>query len=90
MVYISAQGSLQQGCSGWSISRIPELFWGLINFVMLFFQTLVNPWITRRGSNYVSDYRAPGRGPPPGPPRRRFGGLHRTGGAGPPPMTGGG
>ncbi|XP_018025316.1 selenoprotein K [Hyalella azteca] len=90
MVYISANGSLGQGSEGWSLSRIPNLFWGLTNFIVLFFQTLVNPQLSRRGNSYISDYRAPGRGPPPGPPRRRMGGLHRMGGAGPPPMAGGG
>lgn len=66
------------------------MFWGLINFVVLFFQTLINPDLTKRGTGYTSNYSAPGRGPPPGPPRRRMGGLFRTGGAAPPPMAGGG
>ncbi|XP_042218631.1 selenoprotein K-like isoform X2 [Homarus americanus] len=89
MPYISSGGNIG-GQREWGLSTIPNLFWGFINFIVLFFQTLVNPDLTKRGNSYASDYSAPGRGPPPGPPRRRMGGLHRSGGAGPPPMAGGG
>ncbi|XP_076028332.1 selenoprotein K-like [Oratosquilla oratoria] len=87
MPYISSSGNLGESRE-WSLSRIPDLFWGFINFIVLFFQTLVNPNLTKRGNSYTSDYR-PGSGPPPGPPSRRLGGLRRMGGPGPPPMGGG-
>lgn len=90
MTYISANGNLARDGQGWSLSRVPDLFWGLANFIVLFFQTLINPELSSRGNRYVSDYRAPGRGLPPGPPRRRFGGLPRSGGASAPPVSGGG
>jgi len=89
MVYVSQGGTLQ-GQQGWSLSSIPDMFWGAINFIVLFFQTLVNPDLTKKGSGYTNNYSNPGRGPPPGPPRRRLGGLGRQGGASPPPMSGGG
>ncbi|KAK7072618.1 hypothetical protein SK128_003468, partial [Halocaridina rubra] len=54
------------------------------------FQTLINPSLTKRGDGYSSSFSAPGRGPPPGPPSRRLGRIGRIGGAGPPPMGGGG
>ncbi|XP_047490254.1 selenoprotein K-like [Penaeus chinensis] len=89
MPYISSSGNIG-GDQGWSLSKIPNLFWGLVNFIVLFFQTLINPDLTKRGDGYSSSYGAPGRGPPPGPPSRRIGRIHRGGGAAPPPMGGGG
>ncbi|XP_021346478.1 selenoprotein K-like [Mizuhopecten yessoensis] len=88
MVYVS-QGNVVDSQSPWRLSYIPEMFWGLINFIVLFFQTLVSPSMTKKGNSHVTDYRS-GQGPPP-PPRRRMGGF-RGGGGGPsaPPMGGGG
>ncbi|XP_033744641.1 selenoprotein K-like [Pecten maximus] len=88
MVYVS-QGNVMESQSPWRLSYIPEMFWGLINFIVLFFHTLVSPSITKKGNSYSTDYRS-GQGPPP-PPRRRMGGF-RGGGGGPsaPPMGGGG
>ncbi|KAL3851982.1 hypothetical protein ACJMK2_015671 [Sinanodonta woodiana] len=57
----------------WRVSIIPDIFWGIINFIVLFFRTLISPSTTKRGNSYTSDYR-PGQGPPK-PPRRRMGGL---------------
>ncbi|XP_064606842.1 selenoprotein K-like isoform X2 [Liolophura sinensis] len=77
--------------SPWRLSIIPELLWGIVNFVVLFFQTLIQPSKTRYGDSHTSDYRTPGgpRGPPP-PPRRRMGGFRGgPGGPAPPPMGGG-
>jgi len=89
MVYVSSDGSVSHD-RAWSIGGIPDLFWGLINGVVLFVQTLVNPALTARGSGYVTDRRAPGRGGPPGAPRRRMGGLGSMGGASAPPASAGG
>jgi len=81
--------------SPWRLSIIPEMFWGIINFVVLFFQTMINPGGSSKGDRYSTDYRVPGRGPDGGGggggPRRRMGGF-RGGGGGPspPPMAGGG
>ncbi|KAL5013239.1 hypothetical protein ScPMuIL_007509 [Solemya velum] len=87
MAYVSG-GELVDAKSPWRFSIIPELFWALINFIVLFFQTLISPSKTGRGSQYTSDYR-PGGGPPQ-PPRRRMGGFQRgQGGPAAPPMGGG-
>lgn len=79
----------------WRISILSDVFWGVINFVILFFRTILNPSATSRGDNYSSGYRVSGQGPDPfgpgGGPRRRMGGFR--GGAGAPscpPMAGGG
>jgi len=89
MVYVSSDGSVSHN-KGWSLSTIPDLLWAFVNGVTLFVQTLVNPALTARGSGYVSDRRAPGRGGPPGAPRRRMGGFGSMGGASPPPASAGG
>lgn len=88
MVYVS-QGNMMDNRSPWRLSIIPEMFWGLINFIVLFFRTLIYPNMTKYGDNYSYDYRSDGRGPPP-PPRRRMGGLRFGSGPSPPPMAGGG
>ncbi|CAH1782495.1 unnamed protein product, partial [Owenia fusiformis] len=97
MVYVSG-GQMLESQSPWRLSFIPEMFWGIINFIVLFFQTMVMPSTTKKGrESYTTDYRVGGgggggggQGPPP-PPRRRMGGF-RGGGGGPspPPMAGGG
>jgi len=80
--------------SPWRLSLIPELFWGIVNFVVLFFQTMFNPNASSRGDRYSTDYRPNGGGNDPfgpgGGPRRRMGGVRRGGGPAPPPMAGGG
>jgi len=79
--------------SPWRLGYIPELFWGLVNFIVLFFQTLVNPDSSSKGSGYSTDYRVGNQRPfgPGGGPQRRMGGFRRGGGgAAPPPMAGGG
>ncbi|KAK9877995.1 hypothetical protein WA026_020209 [Henosepilachna vigintioctopunctata] len=40
MVYISGDGTVCDKAP-WSIDRVLKMFYGLINFVILFFQTLV-------------------------------------------------
>ncbi|XP_025107123.1 selenoprotein K-like [Pomacea canaliculata] len=91
MVYVSG-GQILNSKSRWRLSFIPDIFWGIINFIVLFFQTMINPNMSKRGSAYTSDYRPPGSGPggPPGGPRRRMGGFGGGGGAPSPPPMGGG
>jgi len=72
MVYISSNGVIEDR-SPWSLSRLIALFWSFLNFIFMFFKTLVNPDMNRHGSTYTRDYR-PGPGPPQ-PPRRRMGGF---------------
>jgi len=93
-VYVS--GGQVVDSKPWSLGSVQEMFWGFVNFVVLFFKTMIQPDLTSKGGNMSSSYRAgrggggggPG-GPPPGP-RRRMGGV--GGGSGPssPPMAGGG
>jgi len=92
MAYVSG-GQMLDNQSPWRLNFIPELFWGLINFFVLFFRTLVNPGSNSKGSDYSTEYRVGNQGPfgPGGGPQRRMGGFRRGGGgAGPPPMAGGG
>jgi len=98
MTYVSGGGQVNEARSPWRLSIIPELFWGMLNFVVLFFQTLVNPGANKKGQGFSTDYRLRGRGGPGpfgpgggGGPRRRMGGF-RGGPGGPaaPPMAGGG
>lgn len=89
MTYISSDGRIGGG-GGWSLSTIPNLLWGFVNFIVLFFQTMINPDLTKRGNGYSSNYRSTGRGPPPGPPSRRMGRLRGNDSPGIPPMPGGG
>lgn len=92
MVYIAGDGRVLES-KPWGIHTITDMFWGLINFLSIFFTTLVNPNASSKGDGYTTDYRnTGGRGPPPGGgPRRRFGGFGGSGGApsGPPPPAGG-
>lgn len=93
MVYVSG-GQVLDSQSSWRLSVIPEIFWGIVNFIVLFFKSMFNPHLNSRGAGYTSSYRPPGSGPggPPAPPRRRYGGFGggRGGGPSPPPMAGGG
>ncbi|XP_067933491.1 selenoprotein K-like [Watersipora subatra] len=92
MVYVS-RGQVCQS-RPWSLETLHEMLWGFINFIVLFFRTMVTPDLTSKGRNTESTYRAGNsgrgpRGPPPGP-RKRMGGF--GGGSGspsPPPMGGG-
>ncbi|XP_064632705.1 selenoprotein K-like [Lineus longissimus] len=88
MVYVSEGGQVLDSRSPWRLSIIPEFFFGIMNFFVLFFKTMFQPSLTKNGSNQSSDYRPDGGG---GGPRRRMGGF-RGGGGGPsaPPMAGGG
>lgn len=43
MPYISADGTVQEKRSAWRLSIISDVFWGIVNEIGLFFQTLINP-----------------------------------------------
>ncbi|NXQ64507.1 SELK protein, partial [Anthoscopus minutus] len=92
MVYISNGQVLDnQSRAPWSLSSITDFFWSIADFVVLFFQSIIQPDLRRRGytSSSYSGYQD-GRGPP-AHPRRRMGRInHWGGGPSPPPMAGGG
>jgi len=71
MTYISGGGAVSGSQSPWRLSIVTDTFWAFINFVGLFFQTMVSPNLTKHGNNYDSNYK-PGDGPSGGP-RRRMG-----------------
>lgn len=75
MVYINSDGSI--GDRPW-YRNLLGLFWGFINFITAFFQTLINPAYSPSGGRYLSGNSRPGgggggRGPPPPPGGRRIG-----------------
>uniref|UniRef100_A0A8C4R3A6 Selenoprotein K n=1 Tax=Eptatretus burgeri TaxID=7764 RepID=A0A8C4R3A6_EPTBU len=90
----AARGQVLNGRQSlWRLSIIPELFWAVVNFVVLFFQTMFQPDLTRKGKGHSSNYGTSrdGRGgPPPGGPFRRMGRINPGGGPSPPPVAGGG
>ncbi|KAM9326238.1 selenoprotein K [Gastrophryne carolinensis] len=90
MVYI-ANGQVLDGQrrSPWRLSFITDLFWGVTDFIVLFFQSIIRPDISRRGCSSSSSRYDDGRGPP-GNPRRRMGRIDHSSGPSPPPMAGGG
>ncbi|NXB83416.1 SELK protein, partial [Vidua chalybeata] len=80
-----------QSRAPWRLSSITDFFWSIADFVVLFFQSIIQPDLRRRGytSSSYSGYHD-GRGPPANP-RRRMGRInHWGGGPSPPPMAGGG
>uniref|UniRef100_H2XU60 Selenoprotein K n=2 Tax=Ciona intestinalis TaxID=7719 RepID=H2XU60_CIOIN len=89
MVYVSA-GGIQSQRSMWRVSFISESFWGLINFIVLFFKTMVQPDLTKHGRGLQSNYSAKPNGGDDSGPRRRMGGFKRSTGPSPPPAAGGG
>ncbi|XP_030062801.1 selenoprotein K isoform X2 [Microcaecilia unicolor] len=91
MVYIS-NGQLLDGQnrSIWRLSFITDFFWGIADFVVMFFQSIIQPDVRRGCTSSSSSRYDDGRGPP-GNPRRRMGRInHLGGGPSPPPMSGGG
>jgi hypothetical protein len=92
MPYVASDGNVlaARERSLFSLSAIPELFWDVVNFVTLFFRTIIDPNLTSRGANYTTSYR-PGGSAQPAVPKRRIGGVNRGAGAGGgcPPMGGG-
>ncbi|KAI5701242.1 hypothetical protein M8J76_006174 [Diaphorina citri] len=105
MVYIAPDGTMAES-RPLSVSKVVDLFWSAIDFIMLFFQTLINPNLHKKGPGYTTDYRPPsggsggggggyggGQGPPRPPPRKRMGGFGPSSGGGgsiPVPFSGGG
>ncbi|KXJ12693.1 selenoprotein K [Exaiptasia diaphana] len=91
MVYLS-QGNVLERRSIWRVSAISDFFWGIVDFIILFFHTMVSPGLTKRGNSYSGSSNRPGGGPPK-PPGRRFGRIRGDGDNGPynpgPPMGGG-
>merc|ERR1712137_375682 len=75
MTYISS-GRVVQNRSKLRLSYIAELFWGFINFIAIFFQTLISTEVTegviKRGQSRGYDR----------PVKRPIGTLHGKGGPG--------
>ncbi|KAM4722088.1 selenoprotein K [Rhinophrynus dorsalis] len=93
MVYISNGQVLDgQSRSPWRLSFITDLFWGITDFFILFFQSIISPDLSRRGGRTIhSSSSSSGKNDgPPGFPRRRMGRINGGGGPSPPPMAGGG
>ncbi|XP_042195434.1 selenoprotein K [Callorhinchus milii] len=93
MVYVSNGQVLgSRGQAPWRLSSIVQMFWGIVEFIRYFFQTMINPTgADHRTTGSVSSWGRPddGRGPP-GVPRRRMGRINNgKGGPPPPPMSGG-
>uniref|UniRef100_A0A8C0BG89 Selenoprotein K n=7 Tax=Neoaves TaxID=3078114 RepID=A0A8C0BG89_9AVES len=89
--YVTGQVLDNQSRAPWRLSSITDFFWSIADFVVLFFQSIIQPDLRRRGytSSSYSGYND-GRGPP-AHPRRRMGRInHWGGGPSPPPMAGGG
>ncbi|TKS77304.1 Selenoprotein K [Collichthys lucidus] len=91
MVYVSNGQVLDSRTqSPWRLSFLVDLFWGAVEFIGLFFKTIIHPDMTKNGNSASSGF-TDGRGPP-GPPggRRRMGRINHGGGPNAPPMGGGG
>jgi len=84
-------GQVVDSRSPWRLSIFPEIFWGIVNFVHAFFQSMFGP-LFAEDPNARSNYGRPGSGqaPPRPPGGGRFRGLGGGGGPAPPPMGGGG
>uniref|UniRef100_A0A8C6WPZ3 Selenoprotein K n=1 Tax=Neogobius melanostomus TaxID=47308 RepID=A0A8C6WPZ3_9GOBI len=91
MVYVS-NGQVLDGRtqSPWRMSLLVDMFWGAVEFITLFFKTIIDPDMSKNGTSATNRF-SDGRGPP-GPPggRRRMGRITHGGGPGAPPMGGGG
>ncbi|GAA6069181.1 selenoprotein K isoform X1 [Tachysurus ichikawai] len=90
MVYVSNGQVLDSRTrSPWRLSFLSDLFWGVVEFICLFFQTLVKPDLSKDGNQSSLSRYSDGRGPPGFPGRRRLGRINHGGGPSPPPMGGG-
>nr|CAB3265956.1 selenoprotein K [Phallusia mammillata] len=84
-------GEVQNNRSWMRSSIVTDTFWSFINFIVLFFQTMFQPDLSKQGRGYQSSYSTKPRGGPDGPgPRRPMGGFRRNTGPSAPPMAGGG
>ncbi|XP_065161119.1 glycine-rich selenoprotein-like [Atheta coriaria] len=78
MVYIAPDGTVHQ-TRPWSLGRVVDVFWGTVNFVTQFFQSLLgfnNAAVTggnRRGGGSGGGGGGNGPGGPGGRPPRRIG-----------------
>jgi len=43
MPYINSDGTVVQSRSNMRLSIVSDIFWGVLNFIGLFFDTLINP-----------------------------------------------
>ena len=59
MVYMGRDGQVLES-RPWGLNSLTDLFWGFINFVTIFFTTLINPNATAKGDGYTTDYRNTG------------------------------
>uniref|UniRef100_A0A8C9SC17 Selenoprotein K n=2 Tax=Scleropages formosus TaxID=113540 RepID=A0A8C9SC17_SCLFO len=91
MVYVSNGQVLDnRSQSPWRLSFLTDLFWGAVEFIGLFFQTLFQPDLSKNGNSRSSSRYDDGRGPPGFPRPRRMGRINHGGGPSAPPMGGGG
>ncbi|XP_030279750.1 selenoprotein K isoform X2 [Sparus aurata] len=89
MVYVSNGQVLDSRTqSPWRLSLLVDLFWGAVEFISLYFRTLVQPNMTKKGNGGSSGF-TDGRGPPGPPGGRRMGRISHGGGPNAPPMGGG-
>uniref|UniRef100_A0A2K6BN54 Selenoprotein K n=1 Tax=Macaca nemestrina TaxID=9545 RepID=A0A2K6BN54_MACNE len=72
MVYVSNGQVLDsQSQSPWRLSLITDFFWGIAEFEVLFFKTVLQQDVKKRSYGNSSDSRYnDGRGPPGNPPQR--------------------
>ncbi|KAM9343917.1 selenoprotein K [Pholidichthys leucotaenia] len=91
MVYVSNGQVLDNRTwAPWRLSFLVDLFWAAVEFIGLFFKTIIDPHLSKNGKHSSTSF-SDGRDPP-GPPggRRRMGRIRHGGGPTPPPMGGGG
>ncbi|KAK5923391.1 hypothetical protein CgunFtcFv8_000368 [Champsocephalus gunnari] len=91
MVYVSNGQVLDSRLqSPWRLSLLVDFFWEAVDFIGLFFKSMINPDMRKDGSGVLSRF-SDGKGPP-GPPggRKRMGRINHGAGPSSPPMGGGG
>lgn len=86
MPYISSSGEIKEN-QPWGLSRLITVFWDILNFFYMFFQTLIPIGSDSSRSTQNRNHR-PGGPRPPGPPRSPRG-IGRISDNAPPPCFGG-